>query len=96
MRTQFLSRHPRFIRYLSLMSIVKLLHTESLNNKLFLQNVFSVSKYLDMPAHAHMLINASAFSSVFTFYVVLVWVVLLYLLMFSGFKPNQYESKKNN
>ena len=46
-----------------------------------------------MPAGAHRLIKASAFPSVFKLYVVLVWGVLLYLSMFSGFNfTNQYDS----
>ena len=48
-----------------------------------------------MPAHPHMLIKTSAFPSVFKLYVVLVWGVLLYLSMPSGFNlPNQYDSIK--
>ena len=43
-----------------------------------------------MPAGAHRLIKASAFPSVFKLYVV--WGVLLYLSMSSGFNlPNQYD-----
>ena len=48
-----------------------------------------------MPAYAHRLIKASDFSSVFKLYFVLVWGVLRYLPMFSGFNlPNQYDSIK--
>ena len=54
-----------------------------------------VSKHLDVPAHARTLIKASAFPSVFKLYIVLVWGVLLYLSMSSGFNlPNQYNSIK--
>ena len=44
-----------------------------------------VSKHLDVPAHARRLIKSSAFPSVFKLYFVLVWGVLLYLSMSSGF-----------
>ena len=47
-----------------------------------------------MPANARRLINASALTCIFTLYSVLVWRVLLFLSMCSGFKLNQYESKK--
>ena len=44
-----------------------------------------VSKFLDVPAHARMLINASVHPPVVTLYVILVWDALLYKSMFSGF-----------
>ena len=54
-----------------------------------------VSKHFAVPAHAHRLIKASAFPSVFKLYVVLVWCVSLYLSMPSGFNlSNQYDSIK--
>ena len=54
-----------------------------------------VSKYLDVPAQRCRQINASAFTPVFTLYVVLIWGVLLYLSMLSGFNlPKQYEIRK--
>ena len=54
-----------------------------------------VSKHLDVPAHAGMLIKASAFPPVFKLYIVLVWGILLYLSMHSGFNlSNQYDSIK--
>ena len=50
-----------------------------------------------MPTYGRRLINASAVSSVFKLYVVLVWVALLYLSFFSGLNlPNQYDNRKNN
>ena len=57
--------------------------------------ILRVSKHLDVPAHARTLIEASAFPSVFKLYIVLVWGVLLYLSMPSGFNlSNQYDSIK--
>ena len=47
------------------------------------------SKYLDEPAHTRSLIDASAFLTVVR-HSSMEWV-LLYLSMFSGFKPNRYE-----
>ena len=48
-----------------------------------------------MLAHAHRLIKASVFPSVFKLYVVLAWDVLFCLSMPSGFNlPKQYDSIK--
>ena len=52
-------------------------------------------KHLDVLAHACRLIKASAFPSNFKLYFVLVWGVLLYLSLSSGFNlTNQYDSIK--
>ena len=42
------------------MSIVKLLHAERLDTKLFVSCIL-ISKYLNVPAHTRRLINASTF-----------------------------------
>ena len=53
------------------------------------------SKYLDVPTHTRRPINPSAFPSVSTLYVVLVWEVLLHLSFFSGFDlPKTSREKK--
>ena len=55
-----------------------------------------VSKFLDVPAHARMLINASVHPPVVRIYVILVWDALLYKSMFSGFdipKPMREQKK---
>ena len=57
--------------------------------------MWDLGKHLDVLANACRLFKASAFPSNFKLYFVLVWGVLLYLSMSSGFNlTNQYDSIK--